>query len=80
MAAGHGHVYHIKPRGEYYTDNDASSPGLVHIAGVWAGLQLDMRYLDIRRALYTLVIRGNFTGCERSYSDCNIWSNSGAGA
>lgn len=78
MAAGYGNVHSIKSRGEYDSDNDASSSGIVNAAGLRASLQFDMRHLDLGGAFYTMVIGRNSIGFKWRSVDRNIRCNTRA--
>jgi hypothetical protein len=80
MAAGHGHVHYIESGGQYHTDNDASLAGVVHIAGVRASLQLDMRHSNTWGTIYAVVFGRDVIGFEWSSANSNIWCDTGSRA
>lgn len=77
MAAWNGHVYYIESRWKYHTDNHTTIASPVDVAGVWIGLQLNMRHLDFGRTFYKMVPGGNDFGIEWGGVDSNLWSNTG---
>ena len=79
MAAWHGHVHHLESGGEHNSDNDTAIAGAVDTTGVRPGLQLNMRHLDPRRALHTLVFGRNVAGIKWCGPDCYLWRNTGTG-
>ena len=80
LAAGHGHVPHLKFGREHNSDNDAAITRALDVTGVRPGLQLDMRHLDFGGALHALVFGRDIACCKRSYSDRYLRGNPRASA